>query len=182
MTGWRVCICCRRARSSAPSATRARDQILALVTLHGGHPGRTGERMPAVGQAGVQRLRLERPRDTGRKHHGAERHVRTGQALGERHQVRARLVAVALPREPFAAAAEAAHDLIRDQVDAARAGAVAQRGPEVSGATMPLVPALGSISTAAIESAPRCVDHRRDAVPPPATPHPRRRPCLKGQR
>ncbi len=58
------------------------------------------------------------------------RQVGAGEPLGERHQVGAAVFAVALPREPFAAATERAHDLVRDQIDVACARRSPERRPE----------------------------------------------------
>src|ERR1700730_15889929 len=44
--------------------------------------------------------------------------MRTRQAFRERHDVRPPCIAILLPREPFTTTAEAAHDFVRDEVDA----------------------------------------------------------------
>ncbi len=89
--------------------------------------------MTAIGETGLQALVLDRLGHLARQNHCAQRQRGAGQPLGERHQVGASVLAVPLPGEPLAAASERAHDLVRDQPDAARGGLSAERRPVVVG-------------------------------------------------
>ena len=89
--------------------------------------------MAAIGETGHEHLRLQGARELGAQHHGTERQMCTGEALGERHQVGARIGSVALPGEPLAAAAESTHHFIGDQPYFRGTGGSAQRRPELIG-------------------------------------------------
>src|SRR5262249_23466624 len=100
-------------------AARAFDEAVLAVALDCCDTRRTRERMSAIREPGIQHLVLELRRDVLREHDSAERQMRTGQSLRQRHQIRSARFAVALPREPLAATAEAAHHFIGNEVDAA---------------------------------------------------------------
>ncbi len=89
--------------------------------------------MSAIGEAGQQQLRLKPPRHSARHDHGPERQMCAGETLGETHQIRPSLFAEALPREPLATAAKAAHDFIGDQIDRALLRHPPQGGPVAVG-------------------------------------------------
>ena len=111
--------------------SRPLDQPLVAIGLDRRDAGRAGQRVPAVGQAGIQHAVLEACGNLPRQHDRAERRGGTAQSLGERHDVGAPRGAVALPGEPLATATEAAHDLIGDQRDTACRRVRAQRRPVV---------------------------------------------------
>ena len=110
---------------------RALDEAFVAIGVDRGDAGGAGQRVPAVGEARVEHLVARARAAIGaRQHDGAERQrcapvrplasvIRSGRAG----------FAVALPGEPFAAAAEAAHHLVGDQRDAALRVSPAQRGP-----------------------------------------------------
>ena len=96
------------------------------IRLERRHARGAGQRVPAVSQARVEHLVLEPGSDIAREITTAP----SGSAapvspLASVIMSGACPVAVALPREPLAAASERAHDLVRDQQDVALARHVA---------------------------------------------------------
>src|SRR6516225_8016496 len=86
---------------------RALDEVLFEVALERRHPRSAAQGMPAVGESRKEHLRLDEPCNAGRQHHGAERQVCAGESLRQGHEIGPRVLrTIALPGEPFAAAAE----------------------------------------------------------------------------
>ena len=93
--------------------------------------------------------------------------MRTGEPLGQAHEIGPAGLAIALPCKPFAAAAETAHDLVGDEQNAATAGFPTQQGPVVVRCDDPVGSGIGFHQHRGDASGPVFVDHVTDVAAAP---------------